>query len=93
MARHEKRNLIARDPKIARAPSGAPFAALLGGGPRFTLECYAHREHGERKSKAVSQLLAGPRSGPGRSPGTARVLMLRFMSPRAPHLAPPHDAS
>jgi hypothetical protein len=50
------------------------FAALVGGGPRFTFECYASRENEKRISKAVSQLLAGSPSGPGRSPGAARVL-------------------
>jgi hypothetical protein len=49
------------------------FAALAGGGPRFTFECYASRENEPRISKAVSQLLAGSPSGPGRSPGAARV--------------------
>jgi hypothetical protein len=42
------------------------FAALVGGGPRFIPD--------QLKSGTSSQLLAGSPSGPGRSPGAARVL-------------------
>src|SRR3990172_7704383 len=40
----------------------------------------------------VSQLLAGPRNGHGRSPDAARVPALHA-GPRAPRPVPPHDAS
>jgi hypothetical protein len=43
-------------------------------------------------SQVVSQLLAGTHSGPGRSPGAARVPGCE-PDPQAPHLVPPHDAS
>ena len=45
------------------------FAALVGGGPRFIPD--------QVESETSSQLLAGSRNGPGRSPGAARVPDLR----------------
>jgi hypothetical protein len=45
-----------------------------------------------RDLTVVSQLLAGPRSGHGRSPGAARVPGCE-PDPRAPRPVPPHDAS
>ena len=45
---------------------------------------------GQPQRPAVSQLLAGVPSDPGRSPGAARVQEERFIScPRAPHPIPP----
>jgi hypothetical protein len=45
---------------------------------------------GSANIQVVSQLLAGPRSGPGRSPGAARVLDC-VSNPRAPRLVPPRQ--
>ena len=50
----------------ARHKRRFPYCA----GPRFLS---AHR----KDTPSISQLLAGPRSGPGRSPGAARVKVLR----------------
>jgi len=57
----------------AGSPAVAPLGALLrrspyGGGPRFQQRAL---------SAAISQLLAGDRSVPGRSPDAARVRAVR----------------
>jgi hypothetical protein len=71
---------------------------LFGAGPRFPVWMFAPepkartRERSSRPKadsaniQVVSQLLAGSRSGPGRSPGAARVPDLRSQARRAPHL-------
>ena len=71
-----------RDPwGSRRAPLGAPVAAVYDTGPRF-------RPAGPKLPASVSQLLAGPLIGPGRSPGAARVSGCE-PDPQAPHLVPP----
>ena len=73
-------------------------ALEYGQRPRFRRECPALTSSSRRRVCAidltvVSQLLAGPHSGPGRSPGAARVSGLRSQTRGTPHLVPPHDAS
>jgi len=64
-----------------RAPFGAPSRRLYSAGPRFLT--------GELPP-AVSELLAGDRSVPGRSPGAARAPWGAYPhSPQAPHPIPP----
>lgn len=76
-----------------RAPLGAPLRHLFGTGPRFQRPAVASPRKTMRRT--VSQLLAGTRSGPGRSPGAARVAFCEKTA-RAPHPVPhprtPHDA-
>ncbi len=88
----------------ARWRLSARHNGVYGGGPRFGLiialkqrsgsaSKNAHQQRsGSAKIKPVSQLLAGPHSGPGRSPGAARAPGCE-PDPRAPRLVPPHDAS
>ena len=84
VARRKAQSVMVRDLcEIARAPSGAPCAAFV----RTPGRAFRSGEKPE-----VSQLLAGTRIDPGRSPGAARVLRCE-RSAQAPHLVPPHDAS
>jgi hypothetical protein len=59
------------------APLGAPWAAIYRAGPRFRRQCPASRSNTTVAfgigQTVVSQLLAGPHNGHGRSPGAARV--------------------
>jgi len=73
--------------RTARAPLGAPVAASVR--HRAALSATGTASNGLPE---VSQLLAGPHSEPGRSPGAARV-PISEIDPRAPRLVPPHDAS
>jgi hypothetical protein len=99
--RAERRNLIARDPKIAWAPRGAPLRSLAVIGPAFAAPCPASRRGlsstGRKEfgigRRVVSQLLAGPRSGPGGSPTPPRVACCDTSPAGTPHLIPPHNAS
>jgi hypothetical protein len=59
---------------------------LTDTGPRFRRKCPACRSRLTRQAfgigqTVVSQLLAGPRNGPGRSPGAARVTWRASPSP------------
>ena len=83
--RAERRKLVVRDPKIARAPRGAPLRWLAVAGPAFAAPCPAARPGPSQTGqtafgigrRVVSQLLAGPRSGPGGSPAPPRVTCVR----------------
>ncbi len=94
--------LLRRCAGASRRATAAIFAHHAG--PRFRRQCPASPTTdvsqsdvgGLRSEKVdqtvVSQLLAGPRSGHGRSPGAARVSGCE-PDPQAPHPVPPHDAS
>jgi hypothetical protein len=83
--------LSARHMRSSRPEAGSAcyLRHLFGAGPRFRF----YRRPLERAA-VVSQLLAGSRSGPGRSPGAARVPGLRTgpagAAPR-PAVTTPHD--
>jgi hypothetical protein len=89
---HEKWNGAPKSAKpMARIPCGmrGRLSARHGGicsatGPRFRLKSVAS---GRQPAPGTDS-----GSGPGRSPGTARVPGCE-PDPRAPHLVPPHDAS
>ncbi len=66
--------------QAGRSGSACYLRRLFGGGPRFIpgqVRVLPAAKPGSANTQVVSQLLAGPRSGPGRSPGAARVLKLR----------------
>jgi hypothetical protein len=64
----------------ARTPRGAPSRRLCGAGRAFD------RHH--QGAQAVSQLLAGGLSAPGRSPAPPEGVLLRRARPRAPTRSP-----
>ena len=81
------RHMRLRSSSEAIAQTHAISRRLVGAGPRFRRQCPASLDRtvkstdGSRLAEVglmvVSQLLAGPRSGHGRSPGAARVTGLR----------------
>src|SRR5690242_557380 len=82
-----------RNAHLRRSPRACHLRRLLewfGTGPRFL-----HRVRIEFRPGFISWLLAGTRSGPGRSSDAARVRHAACMSPRAPRLVPlvmtPHE--
>ena len=80
------------------AAPGRAFAVSVPLARLFFLFCSSLvRERGTDRVgidlTVVSQLLAGPRNGHGRSPDAARVPASRRADPRALHPVPPHDAS
>ena len=95
-----------------RAPFGAPSQRLFGAGPRFLTFRFGFASGiasggplrgprvahlGQALRPVVSQLLAGDRSVPGRSPGAAREQEERSSPARGRrsslHLMTPHEAS
>jgi hypothetical protein len=81
----------------AAAPRGAPHALKQRSGSacsfaaiwRSTGPAFARGRQKQAPPQVVSQLLAGPLSGPGGSPTAARVSGLRDRTRGAPHPIPP----
>jgi hypothetical protein len=78
VARRKAQTYGVRDPRGSRrAPLGAPHALKQQSGSACYLRCFLRYSPGRAfrpaNGRSVSQLLAGPRNGPGRSPGAARV--------------------
>jgi hypothetical protein len=113
MARQAARHLVLVTPSCEGvAPLGAPSRRLCGAGPRFLTRRFAlppgsfdagpfwaasSENLGQALRPAVSELLAGDRSVPGRSPGAARECEERTLAPAGaasdPTCMTPHDSA
>ena len=77
MARRKEQSCGSHPAKDARRLSARHGRRFIGAGPRFRRQCPASRSNTTvafgTGQTVVSQLLAGPHNGHGRSPGAARV--------------------